>query len=92
MKERKNRGSLSWASAVMKAYGVTRDDPVPRKVRIISVNSLANLACHLNRPLYDAGNISCDQGRLEQMQHEQAVRVRDLLNRGHFPLLLGGRP
>ena len=52
--------------------------------------SLANLACHLNQPLYDAGNIRCDQGRLEQMQHEQAVRVRDLLNRGHFPLLLGG--
>ncbi len=52
--------------------------------------SLANLACHLDRSLYDAGNLWCEQEQLEQLQHEQAVRVRDLLNRGHFPLLLGG--
>ncbi len=52
--------------------------------------SLANLPFHLDRPLYDAGNLCCDGNHLEQLQQEQAVIVSKLLAQGHFPLLLGG--
>lgn len=51
---------------------------------------LANQACHSQRPIYDAGNLSCAHGELETLQQEQAGLVCKLLDQGHFPLLLGG--
>ncbi len=52
--------------------------------------ALAGLACHLRRPLYDAGNLVPENDDLEALQQEQAGLVAELLARGHFPLLLGG--
>jgi len=52
--------------------------------------SLANLAYRQNRPLYDAGNLSCEQEGLEALQHEQAEKVCQLLDQNHFPLIIGG--
>ncbi len=52
--------------------------------------ALANQAWHLERPLYDAGNLRCLGGDLEALQREQARQVQRLLDKGHFPLLLGG--
>ncbi|HEX9777055.1 MAG TPA: formimidoylglutamase [Geopsychrobacteraceae bacterium] len=52
--------------------------------------ALAGQACHLLRPLYDAGNLLLEDGNLEALQQEQAELVAALLRRGHFPLLLGG--
>ncbi len=51
---------------------------------------LANQAYHLKRPAYDAGNLTCEQGNLEELQREQATLVHQMLDQGHFPLLLGG--
>ena len=51
---------------------------------------LANQAYHLNRPIYDAGNLDCKRKNLESMQEEQAILVQSLLQQNHFPLLLGG--
>jgi formiminoglutamase len=52
--------------------------------------ALANQACHLQRPLYDAGNLLPVDGNLEALQQEQSILVETLLQQGHFPLLLGG--
>ncbi len=51
---------------------------------------LAGQAAHLRRPLYDAGNLLPEHDDLEALQQEQAGLVGELLDRGHFPLLLGG--
>lgn len=51
---------------------------------------LANQAYHLQRPIYDVGNLCCEQGNLEALQQEQAALVHQLLEQNHFPLLLGG--
>lgn len=51
---------------------------------------LANLAYQQNIPLYDVGNLYCEQGNLEALQHEQASRILQLLEQGHFPLIIGG--
>lgn len=52
--------------------------------------ALSNQAWHLDRPVYDAGNLQPEENNLEALQQEQADMVADLLRRGHFPLLLGG--
>jgi formiminoglutamase len=52
--------------------------------------ALAGQACHLHRPLYDAGNLVPENDDLEALQQEQADLVAALLARGHFPLLVGG--
>lgn len=52
--------------------------------------ALANQAFHLRRQVYDGGNLCCEEDRLEELQHEQAAMITKLLDRGHFPLLLGG--
>ena len=51
---------------------------------------LANLAYHQNIPLYDAGNLCCEQGDLEALQRNQGDKVCQLLEQNHFPLLIGG--
>ena len=52
--------------------------------------ALAGQAWHLQLPCYDAGNIFCPDDALEALQEEEADRVAQLLELGHFPLLLGG--
>ncbi len=52
--------------------------------------ALANVPAHGLPALYDAGNISCEDGDLESAQLALAGAVREVLARGGFPLVLGG--
>ncbi len=52
--------------------------------------ALAGLAWHGEAPLFDAGDLQCVEEDLEAFAEAQADRVRDLLDAGHLPLLLGG--
>ena len=78
--------------------GVASDEGVRRNQGRIGASAgpdairriLANQAYHLKRPTYDAGNLYCEQNDLETLQKEQATLVQQLLDQGHFPLLLGG--
>ncbi len=58
----------------------------PNEIR----KAMANQAWHLDRPLYDAGNLHCDDNNLSQLSEDQADQVQQLLQRNHFPLLIGG--
>jgi formiminoglutamase len=51
---------------------------------------LANMAIHAPFPLYDAGNIMCENHALEETQRQLADKVQGLLEQSHFPLILGG--
>ncbi|HHQ4766421.1 formimidoylglutamase [Aeromonas veronii] len=51
---------------------------------------LANTAWHLNRPVYDGGDVSCTDGDLDAAHGRLAERVAAALDLGHFPLVLGG--
>ncbi|SFB24795.1 formiminoglutamase [Collimonas sp. OK607] len=51
---------------------------------------LANLPAHGIECLFDAGNISCVDGELEQAQLRLADRVKQALSQRVFPLVLGG--
>ncbi|WP_314926312.1 formimidoylglutamase [Aeromonas piscicola] len=51
---------------------------------------LANSAWHLTRPVYDSGDLACDDGDLDAAHARLAERVASLLDEGHFPLVLGG--
>ncbi|WP_432258841.1 formimidoylglutamase [Cupriavidus sp. TMH.W2] len=52
--------------------------------------ALANVPAHGLPALYDAGNVSCEDGDLESAQLALAGTVRDVLARGGLPLVLGG--
>ncbi|WP_456281517.1 formimidoylglutamase [Cupriavidus sp. JZ107] len=52
--------------------------------------ALANLAWHGQRPVYDAGDISCVGTDLEGAQQAYASLATALLDDGHLPLGLGG--
>ncbi|MEN9583317.1 MAG: formimidoylglutamase [Pseudomonadota bacterium] len=51
---------------------------------------LANSAWHLSKPVYDTGDVGCDDGDLDAAHARLAERVASLLDEGHFPLVLGG--
>ena len=51
---------------------------------------LANSAWHLSNPVYDTGDVGCDDGDLDAAHARLAERVASLLDEGHFPLVLGG--
>ncbi|MCE9954097.1 formimidoylglutamase [Aeromonas allosaccharophila] len=51
---------------------------------------LANTAWHLNRPVYDGGDVSCLDGELDAAHGHLAERVAAALDLGHLPLVLGG--
>lgn len=51
---------------------------------------LANLACHLKAPLYDAGDVRCHGDALEDAQTAFANRTAELLNQQHRVIGLGG--
>jgi formiminoglutamase len=52
--------------------------------------ALGNLAWHQDRPVYDAGNIECDDGDMEEAQARLAEVVTAVISSGHRPLVLGG--
>lgn len=52
--------------------------------------ALANLSYIQNKPLYDAGNVHCLPNQLDEAQAELANHVHTHLERGHFPIILGG--
>ena len=58
----------------------------PRAIR----QPLANLAWHQESPVYDAGDVRCDDGDMEAAQDRLAARVAELIAAGHRPLVLGG--
>jgi len=92
-----------WAAGAQEAAGVVLlgfacDEGVRRnKGRIgaaaapLAVRKLlANTAWHLNRPVYDGGDVSCPDGDLDAAHDRLAERVARALDLGHFPLVLGG--
>src|SRR4051812_21885024 len=52
--------------------------------------ALANLAWHQYFPVYDAGDVSCDDADMEGAQSRLAEVVADAIRAGHRPLILGG--
>ncbi|MCH7370999.1 formimidoylglutamase [Aeromonas sp. MR16] len=58
----------------------------PRAIRKL----LANTAWHLSKPVYDSGDLACEDGDLDAAHGRLAERVANLLAEGHFPLVLGG--
>ena len=58
----------------------------PRAIR----QALANLAWHQHQPVYDAGDIRCDDGDMEGAQSRLAEVVAEAIGAGHRPLILGG--
>lgn len=58
----------------------------PRAIR----SALGNLAWHQHHPVYDAGDIRCDDSDLEGAQSRLAEVVASAIRAGHRPLMLGG--
>jgi len=58
----------------------------PRAIR----KALANLAWHQQAPVYDAGDVRCDDADMEGAQSRLAEVVADAIRAGHRPLVLGG--
>ncbi|MCT4591133.1 MAG: formimidoylglutamase [Carboxylicivirga sp.] len=60
----------------------------PASIRQEMANWPANCLPHAQ--LYDAGDITCYDGNLEESQEELAFAVQKLIYYGFFPILLGG--
>lgn len=58
----------------------------PRILRL----AMANLPATFDAPLYDAGNVKVEKEDLESAQSMLGARITELLDGGHFPLVLGG--
>lgn len=58
----------------------------PRAIR----SGLANLAWHQQHPVYDAGDVRCDDGDMEGAQSQLAELVAAVMTADHRPLVLGG--
>ncbi len=58
----------------------------PRAIRM----ALANLAWHQTAPVYDAGDVRCDDRDMEAAQSRLAEVVASAIHAGHRPLVLGG--
>lgn len=58
----------------------------PRAIR----SALANLAWHQQHPVYDAGDVRCDDGDMESAQSQLAELVAAVMTADHRPLVLGG--
>ncbi len=52
--------------------------------------ALANIAWHINRPVYDVGNLDCEWNELHRAQKHLGNLIDTVLSEGHFPLVLGG--
>src|SRR5205085_4457153 len=51
--------------------------------------ALANLAWHQHHPVYDGGDVRCDDADMEGAQARLAEVVADAIRAGHRPLALG---
>jgi formiminoglutamase len=51
---------------------------------------LRNLPVHHNNPLFDGGNVVCEDGNLERVQEVLADAVALIVRDGGFPIVLGG--
>lgn len=51
---------------------------------------LAALPWHLKTAVYDAGDVVCVDDALEEAQAELSAQLKQLLDGGHFPIVLGG--
>lgn len=58
----------------------------PRAIRA----SMANFAWHQDCPVYDAGDVRCDDGDMEGAQARLAAVVDQLIVERHRPLVVGG--
>lgn len=58
----------------------------PRAIRA----ALANLAWRQQVPVYDAGDVACEDGDLETAQAALGARITRLVTAGQRPLVLGG--
>ncbi|MEA3250368.1 MAG: formimidoylglutamase [Pseudomonadota bacterium] len=63
--------------------GATRG---PQAIR----RALAPLAWHHQGPAFDAGDVVCQGDALEEAQQRLGERLAELLDAGHFPVVLGG--
>ncbi|AZN38016.1 formimidoylglutamase [Iodobacter ciconiae] len=52
--------------------------------------ALANLAYHPSLPLYDAGDVACENGDLDAAHQRLAAAVSQNIQAGHLSLVLGG--
>ena len=52
--------------------------------------ALANLAWHGTHPVYDAGDVQCQDGDLETAQEQLATQITHGIALGHLPVVLGG--
>lgn len=52
--------------------------------------ALAGLAWHVDRPVWDAGDVACEGDALEAAQEELGEEVASLLEDGQLPIVLGG--
>lgn len=71
---------------VRRNQGRTGAAKAPTELR----RALANLPWHLDRPLYEAGDIACNDGDLEGAQQRLGKAVHALLADGQLPVVLGG--
>lgn len=51
---------------------------------------LASIPWSAEQPVYDAGNVVCQNADLESAHIQLAEEVQSLLSQGHFPFVLGG--
>ena len=73
-------------AGVVRNHGRPGAAEAPRAIREV----LAGLPWHLDRPVYDAGDVVCHGDELEAAQECLSESVAKVLSRGHFPLVLGG--
>lgn len=52
--------------------------------------ALANLPWSANQPVFDAGNVQCQDGNLEAAHEHLAAQVENCLHHDNFPVVLGG--
>ncbi len=71
---------------VRRNKGRTGAREAPNRIRRI----LANNAWHGVQPIFDVGNISCDNEDLESTQHILADSVAAVLDEKNLPIVLGG--
>lgn len=58
----------------------------PKAIRM----AMGNFAWHQSQPVYDAGDVRCDDGDMESAQSRLAAVVDQLIADRHRPLVLGG--
>ena len=81
---RAHRLRLRRRRAAKRRPGRREDGPITIR------RALANLAWHQEQPVYDAGDVRCDDGDMEAAQARLAEAVAHAIKAGHQPLVLGG--